>query len=191
MHSGLSVDAEFGKAVARLRTQRAMSQRDLAEALTARGMRVDASAISRIENGSRSVRLAEALTIAGALNEELSALVGGALTPEQEFIYVRRRAQDSARELRSVLQPFMMLHLWAASLIRDNPELLRSGSQDYFEFEAHRVRESFAMMFGHNEPDEVLGEYVQIHSADDREGLLSLVRAYAESMLHEQAEKGE
>lgn len=53
-----------------------LSQRDFATRLKNAGMIADAPAISRIENGTRSLRLAEAVTIAAALDAQLVDLLG-------------------------------------------------------------------------------------------------------------------
>ncbi|RKS84819.1 helix-turn-helix protein [Microbacterium sp. AG790] len=63
----------FGKWVRERRQSLALSQSDLVQRLASRGLLVDASAISRIESGARSVRLGEAIGIADALDSPLGA----------------------------------------------------------------------------------------------------------------------
>lgn len=89
----------FGRGVALHRTAAGLSQRELSDLLRARGLSFDTAAISRIENGNRSVRLSEAVTIAAALNAPLEALVnGGRESPATR--------EERAREAEARLQAF-------------------------------------------------------------------------------------
>lgn len=85
-----NADQLFGQAVVRARQARELSQRAFADKLTTAGMTVDASAVSRIEKGTRSVRLNEALTIADVLDVDLTELVDAAQTTRQIFARQRR-----------------------------------------------------------------------------------------------------
>lgn len=71
-----SIEPAFGRWVKGRRAELRLSQADLAAAVSRHGIVIDASAISRIESGDRSVRLAEANAIASALGE---VLLSGAL----------------------------------------------------------------------------------------------------------------
>ena len=117
-------EEHFGNGVAMMRSLAKLSQRDLAEKLTAKGMPVDASAVSRIEKGTRSVRLVEALAIAEALNTDLNWLLGGVKTASQEFQAMRRGANSS---LRLLVGP-MVETAWAVAEVQEhlrlNPGLL-------------------------------------------------------------------
>lgn len=70
--NNLSIEARFGEAVTDGRRVLRMSQKQLVEALSTRGLALDASAISRIEKGVRAIRLSEATVIADALGFSLS-----------------------------------------------------------------------------------------------------------------------
>lgn len=67
----INTERAFGRWVKARRTDQKMSQAELAAAISARGIALDASAISRIESGDRSIRLNEADAIALALGEAL------------------------------------------------------------------------------------------------------------------------
>ncbi|GAA2748796.1 helix-turn-helix domain-containing protein [Amnibacterium kyonggiense] len=95
---GPDVDGSFGSAVQAVRTQRGLSQRAFAEALGGHGLSVDASAISRIENGTRAVRLSEAVAIAKVLEVQLDFLLSGAAT-ERAFDAAGRQYLHAERDL--------------------------------------------------------------------------------------------
>lgn len=122
--SPASVDQSFGAQVNKYRQYRGLSQRAFAEHLNEKGMSVDASAISRIENGTRSVRLAEALVIADVLDVELGVLVLDTLTPSQEFRALRRAADMAMRSLEPAVLDFMDAFGDANRFLQENPELL-------------------------------------------------------------------
>jgi transcriptional regulator with XRE-family HTH domain len=70
-----TIDKSFGASVKAFRVASDLSQRELADRLAAQGMPADASSISRIENGSRSVRLTEAHAISVALECPIGDLI--------------------------------------------------------------------------------------------------------------------
>lgn len=144
-------EQNFGIAVAGIRSARELSQRDFAERLTEKGMPVDASAVSRIEKGSRSVRLVEAMTIAEVLGVSLDFLIGGARTPSQEFAQIREAADRALHDLRAPVAT-AAYHLWEANYyLHQQPELLSDLSaggadgpshvDDYLQWVAKRVGE--------------------------------------------------
>lgn len=70
-----TIEQRFGQAVHEQRTLKGWSQREFAERLTDAGIAVDASAVSRIENGTRALRLVEAVVIADVLGQSLQTLL--------------------------------------------------------------------------------------------------------------------
>lgn len=73
----MTMDEIFGESVATVRGLKGLSQRQLCGLLAELGFGIDPPALSRIESGSRSVRLSEAASIAEALEIDLSALTSG------------------------------------------------------------------------------------------------------------------
>lgn len=71
----LTTEQAFGQAVRAHRAQKGWSQRQLAELLEPVGIDVDASAVSRIEKGTRAVRLSEAVILAQVLDVPLETLL--------------------------------------------------------------------------------------------------------------------
>ena len=68
------IENRFGEAVLDGRHRQGLSQKAMADLLTERGLAVDASAISRIEKGTRAIRLSEAAIIADVLGFSLADL---------------------------------------------------------------------------------------------------------------------
>lgn len=71
----LTTEQTFGRAVNGTRSSKGWSQRELAERLSSAGIEVDASAVSRIEKGTRALRLSEAVVIAKVLGQSLPAML--------------------------------------------------------------------------------------------------------------------
>lgn len=80
-HTG-SINAQFGDRMRECRELRSWSQRQVAELLQAVGIKLDPSAITRIERGTRDVKLSEAIAIADVLGFDLDSI---AYSPEERF----------------------------------------------------------------------------------------------------------
>lgn len=127
-----STDVLFGKAVLDWRQARGVSQRALAEILTADGMTADASAVSRIEKGTRSVRLTEALTIARALDVDLDDLVAETRAPSDNFERMRRAANSDLTELQEISLAVAQDLAELVGFVDEHPEVLARLSDDRF-----------------------------------------------------------
>ncbi|RLZ02888.1 hypothetical protein CWC38_08715 [Kocuria tytonicola] len=77
-----------------LRAQRGYSQKRLADELTAGGVELDASAVSRMEKGTRSLRLSEAMAVAEVLSTTLDRMI------------VTDRGDSSVREALALIKQF-------------------------------------------------------------------------------------
>jgi transcriptional regulator with XRE-family HTH domain len=88
-----SIEQRFGLEVANRRRSVRMSQKTLAELLTSAGLPVDASAISRIEKGTRALRLSEAHLVAQRLGFSLDDL-SEVVPPQDEYAGRRKRLDD-------------------------------------------------------------------------------------------------
>ncbi|MFB8386912.1 helix-turn-helix domain-containing protein [Microbacterium sp. NPDC055910] len=122
--TSMTQEEAFGRAVAFWRGQRELSQRQLADRLTVRGMKLDAPAVSRIESGARSVRLTEAMLIAEVMDLELDALVGFALSPPQQLHRLRRAADSAMNELEPFLQRWLNRLAMVREFLVEHPDLL-------------------------------------------------------------------
>lgn len=103
MHDPSADDDPFGNAFGRnmrvARSQKSWSQRELAEALNAKGVKLDPSAVTRIERGDREVKLREAVAIADCLDTDLEHLLMP-VGPDDELATVlelRRLAEERIR----------------------------------------------------------------------------------------------
>lgn len=125
-----TVEQRFGEAVRLRRQTIGLSQKQLAEALTATGISLDGPSISRLEKGNRSVRLAEAVALAGILRMELGEAISEPDTPR--FMRQLSRLADSALdEISSASVRFITTLMQIQELLDEEPELLdtlvRSG----------------------------------------------------------------
>jgi ribosome-binding protein aMBF1 (putative translation factor) len=89
-------DAEIGQKVADARSFMGMSQNELAEHLTARGLPFYQTTVSRIEDGARPLRLNEAVVVAAALNVNVMNLLGTVETSTAEYWQEGRRSAFTA-----------------------------------------------------------------------------------------------
>ncbi|MCX8453353.1 helix-turn-helix domain-containing protein [Paenarthrobacter ureafaciens] len=126
MQQNMSPEAKFGETVSAVRTSLSLSQREFAAKLTERGMPVDASAVSRIEKGTRSVRLVEAMTIAEVLDVDIERLVANSETPAQQFRKLRRWADFAFHDLEESLPRAIFVLYDAYAHLHKHPELLET-----------------------------------------------------------------
>lgn len=119
-----SPDKAFGRTVVMWRKTMDLTQKQLAERLTGLGMKVDAAAVSRIESGTRSVRISEASLIAKALDTDLASLarVFGT-SPESEVATSFREAQLSRALLMDPLAEFARAHTRLEAMMTEHPSL--------------------------------------------------------------------
>lgn len=97
VHSGPDSAAIFARRMREERHRAGLSQAALAERVTALlDYKVDGSSVTRVEKGERSVRLAEAIAIAEALQTPLSALLRDRVAIDDEIGELER---DLSEEL--------------------------------------------------------------------------------------------
>jgi transcriptional regulator with XRE-family HTH domain len=109
---------------------RGLTQRQFAAKLTDAGMVVDASAVSRIEKGTRSIRLVEAMVIANVLDVDVDFLVQGVRTPEQELKDIRRSTNLFMNQMDKPFALFAFGLMEAKWFLEDHPELLDQVTDD-------------------------------------------------------------
>ncbi|MBB5618440.1 helix-turn-helix domain-containing protein [Microcella frigidaquae] len=140
----------FAQNVARYRAARGWTQRELAEALSSRGMPVDSTAVSRIENGTRDVRLSEALLIADALSVDLDRLLIGMRSPAQELRHRREVSDDWALQFSEILPNWLHSMRRTSEFLQENPNLVATvfddrvgrpkSADDYLPWVMRRIR---------------------------------------------------
>lgn len=99
------------------------SQRRLAEALDEIGVKLDPSAVTRIERGVRDVKLREAVAIASALEVALQELIRGK-DPTVELFAHMSAAEERMTAGRAALAGMGFYYLMVAHSLDEHPELL-------------------------------------------------------------------
>ncbi|OBG18340.1 hypothetical protein A5768_31840 [Mycolicibacterium fortuitum] len=117
-------EAGFGERVRDARQERKWSQKQLAEKLA-----LDASAISRLEQGTRAIRLGEAALIARVLDVDLDFLVYGDLDPVAALRRARAEADSRMHVVRRAAQAMAGEYLEIIYLLSENPELFGNLGQ--------------------------------------------------------------
>ena len=116
------VEAEFGRAVRQQRLKAELSQKALADQLTAAGFSIDGPGVSRLEKGNRSIRLGEAQAIADVLAVPLDYLVG--TSPKLELTTARRNARRSRDAAVGQLTSMIVYSMQVRGMLRQDPALL-------------------------------------------------------------------
>lgn len=73
----------FGTRVRQFRERLGLTQAVLAQRLTAAGLKLDHSAVARLEKGKRAIRLDEAVTLANVLNSTVNEMIAVASLEEE------------------------------------------------------------------------------------------------------------
>lgn len=172
-------EAEFGARVKEARKQKQWTQKKLADLIG-----IDASAISRIEQGVRAIRLGEAAHIARALGSDLDELVfGGELPPEVQLQRRRDSANRTMNQMRYAAVEMADSYIDIADLLTANDDLfsmLNPGDEDderrlprtvpeYFKWVERRTRALF-------QPDAAIQSYTpDTEVAASIQGLIYLI----------------
>ena len=170
---------KFGDVVRDARERRQLSQRRLAELLEEAGVRLDPSAITRIERGTRDVKLREATVIASVLGIDLGkSLDQIAFSQAQQFqigtAAVAAAAVQARRTLAEVLEQFNRIGLnvdedTEAKLIRE------AGFSGRVDFYTALIR---------NHPDRK-NELTPWFGKEDREIKDAIIDAVTDEILYE------
>jgi transcriptional regulator with XRE-family HTH domain len=137
----------FGENVRRARTVKGWSQRRLAEALDIRGVKLDPSAVTRIERGAREVKLREAAAIAQCLDIDIQELITPAgREPLAVIIQTLKSATDRMQAGRSALAEMASYLRAVEALLSQNPELVEDlrrlrGFDEHLDVEGFIRRE--------------------------------------------------
>lgn len=119
-----AIEPSFGEAVREARLEFGWSQQRLAERLSSNGLKLDSTAITRIEKGQRSVRLSEAVTIAAELGIDLNELIARVENPAQVLAQARESANRAMNKARSALQAMVFEFHDITLMLADSPEML-------------------------------------------------------------------
>ena len=120
------VESGFGERVREARLRRKWTQRQLAD-----NLQLDASAISRLEQGVRAVRLGEAALIARALESELGSLVfGNDVDPAAQLQSMTETADRRIDETRGAAIEMANIFLQMVQLLEDHPGFFGTVEMD-------------------------------------------------------------
>lgn len=115
----------FGDNVRRARAIKGWSQRRLAEALDVRGVKLDPSAVTRIERGAREVKLREAAAFAQCLGVDIQELITPAgREPLAVVLQMLKSAADRMQAARSALAEMASYLTAVEALLSQYPELV-------------------------------------------------------------------
>lgn len=124
-------DKDFGARVKKARDALEWSQRKLAEELESLGVKLDPSAVTRIERGTREAKLREAAAIAAALGVKLEDLAPPpAASPREQLDAWLTSAGEQAAVARRTLAGMAASYMLALHVIDHHPDLLKTFGVD-------------------------------------------------------------
>ena len=142
------VNAQFGDLMKTAREARGWSQRQLAELLAAVDLKLDPSAITRIERGSRDVKLSEAIAIAGVLEFRLDEL---SFSPAKDFLMREySQVEMTIRARRAILQAIRQIDRWVNNTDESTEQqfMERRDLSAVWELYTYQVRQAPAFRYG-------------------------------------------
>ncbi len=113
------------------RERRKWSQADVAELLKGKGVHVPVTAIAKVEAGTRTVRIDEAVAIADLFEVSLDSLLGRGAGLEDDLAYSLRALREVVQRIYSQVRPLTM------ELIEARDEAINyafSGRENLVEF---------------------------------------------------------
>jgi len=151
--SGTEFNERVGRRLREYREDRKWSQRRLAEVLGANGLKLDPSAITRIERGQRDIKLHEATALASALRVKIDELVKhDDDDPRQELADEFDWADDRRQKAQDALSGVALSYTRIVQLVEEHPNLIealasRAGvpatdTKQFLAFEAYMIAEA-------------------------------------------------
>lgn len=177
------VNEQFGAQMRRSRESRGWSQRQLAEMLRAANLKLDPSAITRIERGTRDVKLSEAVAIASVLEFGFDSF---SYSPVSDWMMREvSQVEMTIRARKALLQAIRQIDRWVNNSDADTEKLLmeRRHLKSYVDLYTYAVRQSRAFLpggsLGHGDGD----NFAVYHDDDDRQVKQSIVEAVLSEIL--------
>lgn len=140
--SDANLGVTFGAGVRAARERLGWTQQQLSDRLLEHDLRMDTSAITRVESGSRDVRLSEAARIATALGATLDQLVPQPPDPQKKFDRTFAEVIERVEAVQLAVVGLSTYLLMIARILDDNPRMLTSmvfpgdrvpaSTEDYF-----------------------------------------------------------
>lgn len=145
-----TVNRQFGDLMRERRESKGWSQRQLAEMLRVVDLRLDPSAITRIERGTRDVKLTEAIAISNLLEFHLDEL---SFSPEAHFIMREfSEIELTIRARKALLDAIRHIDRWVNSTDPQTEEAIikRRGLANQVDLYIKRLREHSAFQLGNS-----------------------------------------
>ncbi|MEC4763352.1 helix-turn-helix domain-containing protein [Mycobacterium sherrisii] len=181
-------DKTFGVRVKKAREERKWSQRKLAEELDPLGVKLDPSAVTRIERGSREVKLREAAAIAAALGVPLQDLAPPpSSTPREQFLSCIGSAGEQGLAARQALASMAMYYAMALHLVTHDPDLLPELAAELTGIEGDDIRhiqgETAAAIIEAITSRQSVAPLAYAHDASQAEQLTAIVNATISNLI--------
>jgi len=110
-----------------MRERQGLSQRRLSELIGERGVRLDPTAITRLEkDGERGIRLSEAAVIAAVLDIDLNEFINEHSDPEARLSSLRAASDHNLSIAKRFLQAGLETLTEARRLLAEHPELTKT-----------------------------------------------------------------
>lgn len=179
-----SIEKQIGAEISRVRKIRKLTQRQFADALSLAGMNVDATAVSRLEKGERSLRIAECVIIADVLRMGIESLLRGVQTPAQRMRETIREADLAIASAQQNLWTWLAHHYDAKLTLERLPELLKAftpelqSPEDYLPMVAGQLA-----AYDFSDVAKVSEGQLGVRDEGDKSQLMDCVIAYFDHLI--------
>ena len=103
-------ESTFARRMRELREAAGMPQSHIANVLAmSHGIKVDPTAITRIERGTRTIRLDEAVAIASVFDHTVDEILRPALSPEEQLLQAEQEIEAAQRRVERAVAEFEAL----------------------------------------------------------------------------------
>lgn len=136
-----SFDQRVGAYLRDARVALRLSQREVAEKLSEVGLNIGPTAVTRIEKGSRSVGLEEAVALAEVLDLSLEGIFYAAHDDAERFAKMQQRAEEYMLATRDKAWGALALLQEIRNALSENPSFLPVPAESYFQWVLDRMPE--------------------------------------------------
>lgn len=185
MDQSRRIEENIGKQISAMRKIRKYTQKRFAEVLTAHGLPVDASAVSRMEKGERALKISECIMVAEALEVDLPFLLRGVQTAAQELKETRNFANLSMRSASEDIWNWLSNVLDVKWTIERDSELMHQIDEGLKSADEYLplVTKWVSRLKWKYEPDDVADAYILVRDNHEKKQLLQYVNAYFEARI--------
>lgn len=175
-------EQRFGSMVFESRRALGMSQKELSDELVTQGLMLDNSAVSRIEKGTRALRLSEAIVIARVLRFSLADFEE-AVPPAEDFARRRKSTEDALHIAHSALTVAADELNGLAFVAEGHPEVLQELTFDEPPASAVQLMDHLVQEWHSNFVHSALG--TRLPSEELRDAVRRVLGAVTETAVDE------